>query len=61
VSAKLRCVVTVSSLTVEDDFSEAALVVTHLGDRGNPMQVLANRTEAVPKGVVRLADLEACL
>ena len=36
VGAGLRCVVTVSSYTENEDFSEAALVVSSLGDPANP-------------------------
>ena len=36
VGAGLRCVVTVSSYTTDEDMSEAALVVTSLGDPGEP-------------------------
>src|SRR5204863_3093973 len=46
VGAGLRCLVTVSSYTKDEDFSEAVLVVTSLGDPGEPTRVLANRTEA---------------
>ena len=43
VGAGLRCVVTVSSYTADEDMSEALLVVTSLGDPGEPARVLANR------------------
>ena len=43
VGAGLRCVVTVSGYTAEEDMSEAALVVSSLGDPGEPATVLANR------------------
>ena len=46
VGAGLRCVVTVSSYTADEDMSEAALVVTSLGDPGTPAHVLANRSDA---------------
>jgi HAD superfamily hydrolase (TIGR01509 family) len=57
--AGLPCVITVSSYSRGEDFREAALVVTSLGDPGEPMEVLANRSAAVPNGVVALRDLEA--
>ena len=41
--------------------SEAALVVTSLGDPGEPARVLANRSAARPGAEVRIADLETCL
>ena len=59
--AGLRCVVTVSSYTHGEDFTEAALVVSSLGDPGEPMEVLANRSPASPNGHVELRDLEAVL
>ena len=61
VGAGLRCVVTVSSYTEQEDMSEAALVVSSLGDPGEPARVLANRSGARPGDEVTLADLEACL
>lgn len=60
--AGLRCVVTVNGYTREEDFAEAALVVSDLGDPdGDAVEVLADR---VPVGVghhVTLGDLEAVL
>lgn len=61
VGAGLRCVVTVSGYTAEEDMSEAALVVTSLGDPGEPAEVLANRSAARPGATIELEDLEACL
>jgi HAD superfamily hydrolase (TIGR01509 family) len=61
ISAGLRCLVTVSSYTAEENFDEAVLVVNNLGDPGAPMRVLANRGAARPEAWIRLADLAACL
>ena len=61
VAAGLRCVVTVSSYTGGEDFSEAVLVVSSLGDRGEPAEVLANRGPAEPGPYITLNDLQACL
>jgi HAD superfamily hydrolase (TIGR01509 family) len=61
VGAGLRCVVTLSSYTGEEDMSEAVLVVTSLGDPGEPARVVANRSAARPGDEVTIADLEACL
>jgi HAD superfamily hydrolase (TIGR01509 family) len=61
VGASLRCVVTVSGYTATEDMSEAVLVVSSLGDPGEPAHVLANRGAARPGDLVTLADLEACL
>ena len=61
VGAGLRCVVTVSSYTRDEDFSEAVLVVSSLGDPGEPAEVLANRSPAEPGEYITLDDLQACL
>jgi HAD superfamily hydrolase (TIGR01509 family) len=61
VGAGLRCVVTVSSFTKDEDFSEAVLVVSSLGDPGEPTRVLANRSPARPGDFITLDDLQACL
>ena len=62
VAAGLATVVTVNGYTREEDFSEAALVVSSLGDPGaEPIEILANRSAATPAGYVTLTDLEACL
>ncbi len=61
-AAGLRCVVTVNGYTEKEDFSEAILVVSSLGDPdGEPTTVIANRSAARPGAFVTLADLEACL
>ena len=59
--AGLRCVVTVSSYTAEEDFSEAVLVVSSLGDPEEPTEILANRSPAEPGQYITLDDLQACL
>lgn len=60
--AGLRCLVTVSGYTREEDFTEAALVVTSLGDPGGERaEVLANRSGAHPGDYLTLSDLAACL
>jgi hypothetical protein len=61
VGAGLRCLVTVSSYTKEEDFSEAVLVVSSLGDPGEPTHVLANSSPARPGDHITLDDLRACL
>jgi HAD superfamily hydrolase (TIGR01509 family) len=60
VGAGLRCVVTLSGYTADEDMSEAVLVVTSLGDPGDPARVAANRGAAHPGDLVTLADLDAC-
>ena len=60
VGAGLRCVVTVSGYTADEDMSEAVLVVTSLGDPGEPATVLANRGAAEVGEMVTLVNLDAC-
>lgn len=62
IGAGLRCLVTVSDYSAEEDFSEAAMVLTSLGDPGGEAtRVIANRSPATPEGWITLRDLEACL
>ena len=61
VAAGIRCVVTLSSYTWEDDVSAALLVVSDLGEPGAPMSVIANRSQAQPGSYLTLQDLTACL
>jgi HAD superfamily hydrolase (TIGR01509 family) len=61
-AAGLATVVTVNGYTRDEDFSEAALVVSSLGDPGGePIEVLADRVGARPSGWIKLADLQTCL
>lgn len=61
-SAGLKCVITVNAYTEQEDFSEAVLVVSSLGDPGGEKTtVLANRTAACLGDYVSLSDLAACL
>ncbi len=61
-AAGLACVITVSEYTAGEDFSEAALVVSCLGDPGGERTaVLANRSRATPGDWVTVDDLAACL
>jgi HAD superfamily hydrolase (TIGR01509 family) len=60
--ADLACVVTTSSYTEHEDFSEAVLVVSSLGDPdGERTTVHANRGIPEPGGSIDLEDLRACL
>jgi HAD superfamily hydrolase (TIGR01509 family) len=60
--AGLRCLITVNGYTQKEDFSEARLVVSSLGDPdGERTTVIANRSAARPGAYVTVADLEACL
>jgi HAD superfamily hydrolase (TIGR01509 family) len=60
-AAGLRCLVTVSGYTTDENFDEAALVVSDLGDPDHPMTVLANRSAGRPFGWIKLEDLSNCL
>ena len=60
--AGLRCVITVNGYTEDEDFEEAVLVVSSLGDPGGERtRVLENRGRARPGEWVTVDDLEACL
>jgi dihydroxyacetone kinase phosphoprotein-dependent L subunit len=60
-AAGLACVITVNDYTVDEDFGEAALVVSSLGDpEGEHTAVLANHSGAAPGDWVTLEDLAAC-
>lgn len=59
--AGLRTLVTVSGYTREEDFSGASLVVTSLGDPGEPAEVLSNPAGVHVPGAVSLATLQAIL
>jgi dihydroxyacetone kinase phosphoprotein-dependent L subunit len=58
--AGIACLITVNDFTAGEDFSEAALVVSSLGDPGEtPIVVLANRGHATPGDWITLADLNS--
>ncbi|MEU4425091.1 HAD-IA family hydrolase [Actinoplanes sp. NPDC024001] len=60
--AGLGCLITVNGYTRDEDFHEALLVVSELGDPGRPgIEVLANRSRARPGSFLTLDDLRACL
>lgn len=62
VGAGLATVVTVNGYTRDEDFGEAALVVSSLGDPdGEPIEVLADRAGVDPGPCLTLVDLAACL
>jgi HAD superfamily hydrolase (TIGR01509 family) len=60
-AAGIRCIVTLSSYTWEEDMSGALLVVSDLGEPDQPMQIVANRSKSNPGQYITLQDLEACL
>ncbi|MFG1609592.1 HAD-IA family hydrolase [Actinoplanes sp. NPDC049265] len=60
--AGLRCLITVNDYTRGEDFTEAALVVSELGEPGRtPIEVLANRGAATPGDYLTLDDLRVLL
>ena len=60
--AGLRCLVTVNDYTRDEDFTEAVLVVSELGEPDRPpIEVLANRSAATPGDYLTLDDLRALL
>jgi HAD superfamily hydrolase (TIGR01509 family) len=61
-AAGMKCVVTVSGYTREEDFSTAAIVLSSLGDPGGEAaKVIENRSKARPAGCFTVTDLEAVL
>lgn len=61
-AAGLACLVTVNGYTRSENFDEAVLVVSELGDPGrDPIEVLAAAASARPHPYVTLADLSACV
>jgi len=52
-------VVTVSEFCRSEEFPEAALVVSSLGDPGLPLRVIANRTALAFGDQMQLSDLAA--
>jgi HAD superfamily hydrolase (TIGR01509 family) len=62
VAARMTCIITCNELTKNEDFSEAAIVLSSLGDPdGEPAVVIQNRTEAKPAGYFGVNDLEKVL
>jgi HAD superfamily hydrolase (TIGR01509 family) len=59
--AGLPCVVTVSGYTRHEDFTDAALVVSSLGDPGTEVEVLSDPFDLDPRPFVQLADLRTLL
>nr|WP_300147817.1 HAD-IA family hydrolase [Propionicimonas sp.] len=57
-AAGLTTIVTISSFTAGEDFDGAALVVNHLGDPDNPLEVVAAPAGVRPVGMVTVSDLE---
>jgi HAD superfamily hydrolase (TIGR01509 family) len=61
-AAGMKCIVTVSGYTREEDFSGAQIVLSCLGDPGGETcDVLANRSAARPRGFFMVEDLEKVL
>jgi HAD superfamily hydrolase (TIGR01509 family) len=60
-AAGMACVITYNPLTQAEDFSEAVLVVSSLGDPGEPARIAANRSQARPSGLITVADLDVIL
>jgi len=60
-AAGIRCVVTLSSYTLDEDMTEALLVVSDFGESDAPMKIIANRSKARPGRYITLNDIDACL
>ena len=52
VAAGLPTLITVTDYTADENFSDAALVVNHFGDNGNPTEVMENPHQIPVKGLV---------
>jgi HAD superfamily hydrolase (TIGR01509 family) len=62
VGAGLPCLITVNGYTRGENFDQAVLVVSELGDPGRPpIEILANRSAARPSDYVTLGDLQKCI
>ena len=62
VAAGMTCIITFNDLTKDEDFSEAAMVLSSLGDPGvEEAVVVQNRTDARPEGYLTVEDLERVL
>ena len=61
VSAGLTTIVTVSFFTAGDDFTGAALVLSHLGDPANPLTVISAPAGVRPDALVTLEFLQQLL
>ena len=62
VAAGMTCIVTFNDLTKNEDFSEAAIVLSCLGDPGGETAVVyQNRTKAKPAGYFTVQNLEEVL
>ena len=60
-TAGLRTVVTVSAYTTEEDFTGASLVVSSLGDEGEPAATLSDPLGVHPGALITLADFETVI
>ena len=61
-AAGMACIVTFNEITKNEDFSEAAIVLSSLGDPdGEPAIVQQNHTRAKPAGYVTIDDLNKIL
>ncbi len=62
IAAGMKCIVTYNDFTQNENFDEAAIVLSCLGDPGGePAIVVKNRTKANPVGYLSVADLEQVL
>jgi len=61
-AAGMACVVTYNRMTQDEDFHEAAIVLSSLGDPGGEQAIVAqNQTKAQPLGYLSVADLDKVL
>ncbi len=62
VAAEMTCIVTYNDLTKDEDFSEAAIVLSDFGEPGNEsINIAQNRSDAKPECYFTVDDLEQVL
>jgi HAD superfamily hydrolase (TIGR01509 family) len=61
-AAGMTCVITQNELTKSEDFTEAAIVLSSLGESGGePLMIIQNRSMATPNTIFTVDDLEQVL
>lgn len=61
-AAGMTCVITQNELTKGEDFTEAAIVLSSLGEPGGePLMIIQNRSMATPNTIFTVDDLEQVL
>jgi beta-phosphoglucomutase-like phosphatase (HAD superfamily) len=62
VAAGMKCIITQNEMTSDEDFTEADIVLSSLGDPGGErLTIIQNRSAAQPAGFFTVTDLERVL